>query len=133
MKLMEIIEKENKDLELKKELLENFPDLELHSLRWSTQYSSKSINKIVTEFYKKNSCGCCLDSVIKIRPYIKYKNVYIFTNPVEFDIGENSEYNGPNYLDNWKDKFIETEINPILINKVEQYILQQKDKMGEFS
>lgn len=75
----------------KLELLEIYPDLEESSTRWDKGFlTSSKINKVTSEFdiEYRSSCGCCADAVMYAMPYIVYKDIHVYTQPLQIEIGE---------------------------------------------
>lgn len=110
-----------KEAALIKELKEKFPDLEEYSNRWNhVHYCSKMIIPKCDKFNMTHSCGCCYDSMLYVKPYIKYKDIKIHSDPVEITVGNQSNYDGVDneWHDDWEKKLIDLGFSDGLINAV---------------
>jgi len=79
-----------------KHLLESFPDLEIQTDRWDRErYSSAKVNSLADHVDMRHNCGCCADSPLEARPYIRFEDdQLIFSNPDFFFVGEKNVSHG---------------------------------------
>ena len=120
--------KENKaqaELDFIAELRQEFPDLETTTDRWGkVRYMAKSVNARVNEVLIHSNCGCCPDSPVHARPYLKLNNgTYIYSNPCNVMIGNPYAYGGGfREYENWEEKYVEVGVNPQVIEEIKHYI-----------
>lgn len=110
--------------ELIEELKEEFPDLEVDTDRWKrTRYMAKSANSRVDQVMFHRNCGCCDDSPHHARPYLEYNGVKIYSDPCNAMIGEAYSFGGGfKEYDHWETTYTKAGINPVVIQKIRQYI-----------
>lgn len=80
MKLQERIQKEEKDIDSFKAILEKFPDAEIRKDRWQKEYFYSALAEEFVDsvdFY--HLCGCCADAAYNARLYVANDG-----NPVYF-------------------------------------------------
>lgn len=114
-------EKELSELKRAKDL---FLDIEIERDRWSTErLSSESVNEKADRVYFHHSCGCCADSPLLARPYIKVDGINIYSKPASFYIGHLNEYGyGEIESEGWEDRMRESNISEEAIRKTRQYL-----------
>jgi len=128
--------KAQKELDFISELRLEFPDLEVDTDRWRrTRYMAKSANPRVNEVLFHRNCGCCPDSPLHARPYIKLSNgTYVYSSPCNVMVGEPYGYgDGFKEYEGWRGKYVEAGINPAVIKSIEQHIayLSEEDEEEE--
>ena len=117
--------KAQRELETIAALREEFPDLETDRDRWGrVRYMAKSANARVTDVMIHRNCGCCADSPLHARPYLKLNNgTYIYSNPCDVMVGEPYSWgDGFREYDGWKKTYTEAGINPEVIEQIERHI-----------
>jgi len=129
-------DKAQKELNFIAELRQEFPDLETDKDRWGrVRYMAKSANPRVNEVLFHRNCGCCGDSPMHARPYLKLSNgTEIYSNPCNVMVGEPYAYgDGFREYDGWKDKYVEADINAAVITRIEQHLayLSKEDEEDE--
>jgi hypothetical protein len=126
--------KAQRELDFITELRQEFPDLEAHTDRWRrVRYMAKSANARVNEVMFHRNCGCCADSPVHARPYIKLSNgTYVYSNPCDVMIGEPYSWgDGFREYEGWEEKYVEAEINPAAIETIRQYVARESEMEDE--
>jgi hypothetical protein len=117
--------KAQRELDAITELRREFPDLETDKDRWGrVRYMAKSANPRVNEVLFHRNCGCCPDSPLHARPYLKLvSGVEIYSNPCNVMVGSPSEWGyGFRERDGWRKTYEEAGVNPAIIKRIEQHI-----------
>jgi hypothetical protein len=117
--------KAQRELETITALREEFPDLEIDKDRWGrTRYMAKSANARVTNVLFHRNCGCCGDSPLHARPYIKLNNgTEIYSDPCNVMIGSPNDYGSGFYEnDHWEQTYTEAGINPAILERIRYHI-----------
>lgn len=123
------IEKLQKELNFINSLRNEFPDLEMDKDRWGhIRYMARSANSRVTEVFFHRNCGCCSDSPIHARPYLKFNGEYIYSHPCNVMIGEPYiDGDGFREYEGWDDLYIKADINPAVLEKIKNYIKEKSN------
>lgn len=117
--------KAQSELTFIEELRQEFPDLESHRDRWGRiRYMAKSANARVTEVMFHRNCGCCPDSPLHARPYLKLGNgTLVYSNPCDAMIGEPYAWgDGFKEYEGWRAKYVGAGVNPQIIGHIERHI-----------
>lgn len=116
--------KAQKELEFIEELRREFPDLEIDRDRWGrVRYMAKSANARVTDVMFHRNCGCCADTPLHARPYLKLDNgTYIYSNPCNVMVGEYTYSGSLREYYGWKASYVKAGINPEIIAQIERHI-----------
>lgn len=110
------------DIQIIEDIKSNYGDLDVHIDRWENRrLCSKSINPIVDKMYVRRDCGCCADSPQDAYFYIEVNGEKIYSDPVRVYIGA-STYCGVNPSNNFEKFIRENNINPVMIDKINEYI-----------
>jgi hypothetical protein len=106
------------------DLLDKFPDLELHVNRWKRErYSSAQANPLTTDCDISHNCGCCPDSPLEVWPYVQLGDVRVYSKPACFVVGERNAYGyGERPYDGWQDELEAEGIPDEVIAKVGAYL-----------
>jgi hypothetical protein len=123
--------KAQRELDAISALCEEFPDLETDRDRWGRiRYMAKSANARVTDVLFHRNCGCCADSPIHARPYLKLANgTYIYSNPCNVMIGSPYERgNGFQEYKGWRKTYEDAGVNPAMIEKIQRHIEYQSEE-----
>jgi len=135
-KLEDRISKSKEEIEQNEKiikLISIYPDLRIYSNRWNKEYfSSKLVNKIVTDVEFANACGCCADAPLYAKFYVEIDGIKIYAEPVEVYIGEGS-YGGSGYvnIELWENRLDALNINKNVFEKVEKYLEDNKFELYE--
>lgn len=124
-KLQKEAQKARQEVHQIEELRKEFPDLETDRDRWGRiRYMAKSANARVNEVLIHRNCGCCADSPLHARPYLKLDNgIEIYSNPCNMMVGEPYAYgSGFREYDGWRKKYEEAGINPQVIERIQSHI-----------
>jgi len=116
--------KAQKELEAIEKLKVEFPDLEVDTDRWGhKRYMAKSANARVTDVMFHRNCGCCSDTPIHARPYLKLEDgTTIYSNPCNVWIGEATWSGGIRESPAWERKYWEAGVNLDAIKIIRRHI-----------
>lgn len=126
--------KTQRELSSIEELRMEFPDLEVDTDRWGRKrYMAKSANQRVTEVMFHRNCGCCTDSPVHARPYLKLSNgTYVYSSPCNVMVGEPLSWgNGFKEYDGWRKAYEEAGINPAIVEQIQNYVDQHMEEDDE--
>lgn len=126
--------KAQKELDTIEKLKSEFPDLEVDTDRWGhKRYMAKSANTRVTDVLFHRNCGCCSDSPVHARPYLKLEDgTTIYSNPCNVWIGEPTWGGGFREYPDWEKRFWEAGISLDAVKSIRRYIecLTEDDEDG---
>lgn len=110
-------------------LKERFPDLHVTVDRWARKrYSSKLVNPIADQVDMQHNCGCCADSPLEARPYIRWNGVSVFASPDHYRVGEKTSSGLDDPYEAWEAGMRDYGISETAIQLVGEYFEEQKRK-----
>lgn len=110
-------------------LRQTFPDLEADTDRWGrVRYMAKSANARVDHVMIHRNCGCCPDSPIHARPYLKFEGEEIYSNPCSAMVGRPSIWGyGFEEDPHWRKAYEDAGINPQILAEIQRYVDSRKE------
>jgi len=114
-----------RELDAIEKLRAEFPDLEVSTDRWGRKrYMAASANPRVNEVLFHRNCGCCADSPLHARPYLRLDDgTEIYSNPCNVMVGEPYAWSdGFREYDGWREKYESAGVNPRIIERIQQHI-----------
>jgi len=118
--LLREAKKSQKEADLLRGLLAEFPDLEIRTGRWNkVAYVSASVNSKVTDYDVRYNCGCCNDSPREVWPFVETPLGKVYSNPPYFFVGKRDEYIGGCVADiGWDEQLRKAGIPDALIDRI---------------
>jgi hypothetical protein len=131
LKLISALEKEalekNSELKRIKRIYEKYSDLGYNQDRGGQiRLTSPSVNSIADRVDISYSYVCCDDATIIARPYAWIGVTKVYSDPVQFVVGEKHYRGGDEAYDNWQNKLIDAGLSQIIIDEIEKYFKQNK-------
>jgi len=120
-KLNSIITDAQDELNRLRTVYSRFPNLHAQHDKWNyARYFTSEANSIANDVDIQYTCG-----VIVARPLIVVNGFNIYSDPIDFLIGEDSSsYHAYNFYDNWEAQLIAKNINQVAIEKIRQYVIK---------
>lgn len=120
---LELIERQ-KRIDALKELDRSYDDMVVHTSKDGIQrLCSASMNEYVNQMEIVHSCGCCEGAGLLIYPFCVVEGQKVFSNPPHFSVGHSNRYGfGEVPLTDWKVTLKNAGINPLVIDKVGEYL-----------
>lgn len=105
-------------------LRREFPDLETDRDRWGrVRYMAKSANAKVDQVLFHLNCGCCADSPLHARPYLKFEGETIYSNPCNVMVGSPHAWgNGFSEGKGWRKTYEDAGINPKVLEMIQRHV-----------
>lgn len=102
-------------------LLVLFPDLMVRGTPGRNNlYYSKKVNSLATSCDIRDSCGCCSDSPLEVRPYLDTEFGRVYSDPPVIIVGEKS-YEALLPKEGWEANLRNNMISEDIILQVAQY------------
>jgi hypothetical protein len=118
------------ELDTIEKLKAEFPDLEVDTDRWGCKrYMAKSANARVTDVVFHRNCGCCSDSPVHARPYLKLEDgTTIYSNPCNVMIGEPTWGGGFWEYEDWEKRYWEAALSLEAVKTIRRYIDRETEE-----